>query len=261
MDMGGICLMASLYGERTTNSENIFREIQTEHMLYQINSSSDTKKTVDKMKRNVDDITKVMEDARRIAYEKKIATDELKINLSEKKDKLKKLQQEYERTQKHVESASTKTLDAHTEASKIRNVVEKINEATYGLDPKYFEQSQNDLADSLVKITLEVEKAQSDLNAARKMDAITSKKLQDAEIDFNKLDAYTFDKISETERIVSSVSITIDHIIKSYDEMAVVSKDLLKSALLIKTEFVEESRNEFEQNQSHRELSDVKVAI
>jgi hypothetical protein len=261
MDVGGICLMASLYGERTTNSENIFREIQTEHMIYQINSSSDTKKTADKMKKNIDEITKIMEDARRITYEKKIATDELKINLSEKKDKLKKLQQEYERTQKHVELSSIKALDVHTEANKIINVMEKINEAAYGLDPKYLEQSQNDLADSLVKITLEVEKAQSDLDVARKMDAIVSKKLQDAEIDFNKLDTYTFDKISETERIISNVSITIEHIIKSYDEVTVVSKDLLKSALLIKTEFEEESRNESEQNQPHRELSDVNLAI
>ena len=261
MDVGGICLMASLYGERTTNSENIFREIQTEHMIYQINSSSDTKKTADKMKKNIHEITKIMEDARRITYEKKIATDELKINLSEKKDKLKKLQQEYERTQKHVELSSIKTLDVHTEANKIRNVIERIKEAAYGLDPKYLEQSQNDLADSLVKITLEVEKAQSDLDVARKMDAIISKKLQNAEIDFNKLDTYTFDKISETERIISNVSITIEHIIKSYDELTVVSKDLLKSALLIKTEFEEESRNEFEQNQPHQELSDVKIAI
>jgi len=98
MDVGGICLMTSLYGEQTTNSENIFREIQTEHMIYQINSSSDTKKTADKMKKNIHEITKIMEGARRTTYEKKIATDELKINLSEKKDKLKKLQQEYERT-------------------------------------------------------------------------------------------------------------------------------------------------------------------
>ena len=253
--------MDSLYGEQTTNSENIFREIQTEHMIYQINSSSDTKKTADKMKKNIHEITKIMEDARRITYEKKIATDELKINLSEKKDKLKKLQQEYERTQKHVELSSIKTLDVHTEASKIKNVIERIKESAYGLDPKYLEQSQNDLADSLVKITLEVEKVQSDLDVARKMDAIASKKLQDAEIDFNKLDTYTFDKISETERIMSNVSITIEHIIKSYDEMTVVSKDLLKSALLIKPEFVEESRNEFEQNQPHLELSDTKIAI
>ena len=48
---------------------------------------------------------------------------------------------------------------------------------------------------------------------------------------------------------------------KSYDEMTVVSKDLLKSALLIKTEFEEEGRNEFEENQPHRELNDVKIAI
>ncbi|MDH3765052.1 MAG: hypothetical protein OER82_04500 [Nitrosopumilus sp.] len=255
--------MTSLSENRTTDSESIFKEIQTEHMIYQINSSADAKKNADKIKKNVDEITKVMENARSVAYEKKIATDELKIELSEKKDKMKMLRQEYERAKKHTELISKKTSDLIAETNKIVNTIERIKEAAQGLDTKYLEQSQKDLADSLVKITLETEKSQSDLNAARKMEEITSKKVRDIEMDFNKLESHTIDKINETERTIANVSITIEHIIKSYDEMAMVSKELLKSAISTpaKIELEEKGINEVEQNQSYQEIRDIKVAI
>ena len=89
--------------EEISNSEKIFREIQTEHRIYQINSSSDAKKIADKMKKDTDEITKAMEMARRTAYERKIATDELKIDLSEKKDKRRILQNDLEKIRKNVE--------------------------------------------------------------------------------------------------------------------------------------------------------------
>ena len=255
--------MASLSEDRATNSENIFKEIQTEHMIYQINSSADAKKNADKIKKTVEEITKVMENARSVAYEKKISTDELKIELSEKKDKMKMLQQEHERTKKHTELISKKTSSLMAETNKIVNTIERIKEAAQGLDPKYLEQSQNDLADSLVKRTLETEKAQSDLNAARKMEEITSKKVQDVEMDFNKLESHTIDKINETERTIANVSITIERIIRSYDEISIISKELLKSATSTpaKIELEEEGMHEVEQNQPYQEIRDTKVAI
>ena len=152
--------MTSVSEDRATNSENIFKEIQTEHMIYQINSSADAKKNADKIKKNVEEIIKIMENARSVAYEKKISTDELKIELSEKKDKMKMLRQEHERAKKHTEFISKKTSALIAETNKISNTIERIKEAAQGLDPKYLEQSQNDLADSLVKITLETEKTQ-----------------------------------------------------------------------------------------------------
>ena len=255
--------MTSLSEDRATNSENIFKEIQTEHMIYQINSSADAKKNADKIKKNVEEITKIMENARSIAYQKKISTDKLKIELSEKKDKMKMLQQEHERAKKHSELISKKTSDLIAETNKIENTIERIKEAAQGLDPKYIEQSQNNLADSLVKITLETERAQSELDAARKMEAIASKKVRDIEIDFNKLESQTIDKTNETERTISNVTRTIEHIIKSYDEMAIVSKELLKSAISTpeKVEFEEEQIQGVDQPQSYQEFKDIRVAV
>jgi hypothetical protein len=255
--------MTSHSENRATDSESIFKEIQTEHMIYQINSSADAKKNADKIKKNVDEITKVMDNARSVAYEKKIATDELKIEMSKKKDKMKDLRQEYERAKKHTELISKKTSGLMAETNNIVNTIERIKEAAQGLDPKYLEQSQKDLSDSLVKITLETEKAQSELNAAKKMEEITSKKVQDIEIDFNKLESHTFDKINETEKTIANVSITIEHIIKSYDEIAAVSKELLKSAIATpaKIELGKEEIHKVEQSQPYQEFRDVKVAI
>ena len=254
-------VMVSFFGEGKTNSENILREIQTERMIYQINSSSDARKAADKMKKGIEEITKAMENARSTTHEKKRETDDLKINLSEKKDKMKKLQQELERTRKRIEQVAKKTLDLEIETSRIKGAIEKIEEVAQDLGPKYLEQSQNELMDSLVKATLEAEKAQSDLNAAKKIELITSKKLHDIEIDFSNLEAYTLDKISETERIIANVSITVEHIMRSYDEITIASKNLLKSATSTKVEFEGKSNYEFEQNQSYQESNDVKVAI
>ncbi|MGH1568264.1 MAG: hypothetical protein ACRBBZ_03605 [Nitrosopumilus sp.] len=253
--------MTSFYEESGLSSENIFRDIQTEHMVYQINSSAEAKKAANKMKEGTDEIIKTMQAARKIAHDKKIETDELKINLSEKRDKMKKLQQELERIKKRELTVAKKTSNLVIEINKIKDVIERIKEATQDLDPKYVEQSQNELSDSLIRITLETEKAQSELNAIRNMEEITSKKLLTAENDFTKSEADTFTKIKETERIISNVSTTIKHIIRSYDEITNVSKDLLKSATSTDTEFSSKNNYEFEQNQTEQKFEDVKVAV
>jgi chromosome segregation ATPase len=253
--------MALFSKDEKTSSESLFREIQTEHMIYQISSTSDIKKVADKMMKGIEEITKDMENARNTAYAKKIAVDELKIKLYAKKDKMKKLQQESTRTRKHVELIAKKKMDLETEVNKIKNVIERIRDNTKDLDSKYLEQSQSELMDSLIKMTLETERAHSDLSAAKKIETITSKKLNDVEMDFNKLEAHTSDKISETERLVTNVSTTIEHIVKSYDEITTVSRDLLKSAISTKIEFEKEDNYMFGQTPQHQEFNDSKVAI
>lgn len=254
-------MMTSFYEESGLSSEDMFRDIQAEHMIYQINSSAEAKKAANKMKEGTDEIIKMMQSARKIAYDKKIETDELKINLSEKREKMKELQQELERTKKRELAVAKKTSNLVIEVNKIKDVIERIKEATQGLDPKYLEQSQKELADSLIRITLETEKAQGELNAIRKMEEITSKKLVTVENDFTKSEADAFSKMRETERIVSNVSATIEHIIRTYDEITNVSKDLLKSSTSPEAEFNSKNNYEFEQNQSEQKFEDVKVAI
>jgi len=253
--------MTSFYEESCLSSKDIFRDIQTEHMIYQINSSTEAKKAANKMKEGTDEIIKTMQAARKIAYDKKIETDELKINLSEKREKMKKLQQELERIKKRELTVAKKTSNLVIETNKIKDVIERIKEATQDLDPKYLEQSQKELSDSLIRITLETEKAQSELNAIRKMEEITSKKLLTVENDFTKSEDDTFSKVRETERIISNVSATIKHIIRSYDEITNVSKDLLKSATSPETEFSSKNNYEFEQNQPEQKFEDAQVAV
>jgi len=253
--------MTSFYEESGLSSKDIFRDIQTEHTIYQINSSAEAKKAANKMKEGTDEIIKTMQAARKIAYDKKIETDELKINLSEKREKMKKLQQELERIKKRELTVAKKTSNLVIETNKIKDVIERIKEATQDLDPKYLEQSQKELSDSLIRITLETEKAQSELNTIRKMEEITSKKLLTVENDFTKSEADTFSKVRETERIISNVSATIKHIIRSYDEITNVSKDLLKSATSPETEFSNKNNYEFEQNQPEQKFEDAQVAV
>mgnify|MGYP000235815387 CR=1 FL=1 len=251
--------MALLFEER---AENTLREIQTERMVYQINSSSDARKASNKMKKGIDEIIKAMENARNTTYEKKVTTDEMKISLSEKKDKLKKLQHELERARKHVELSAKKTLGFEMEINKITNAMEKIEEATHDLDKKYTEQSKSELMNFFVKITTDAEKAQSDLNAAKRTESAISKKLLEIETDVNRLELDVRDKTDEVERIASNVSTTIDHIIRSYDEITTVSKDLLKSATSASTEFREEEQNyNTDGNQPHQEVNETRIAI
>ena len=220
-----------------TSSRNTLREIQTEHMIYQLNSSSEAKKAIDKMRKDIDTVSKAMENARKTAYEKKLASDELKISLAEKKDHLKQLQKELERNKNQVELAAKKTLDLETESNKVRSAIEKIRNATEEIDAKYLGEYQNELARALVKLTSQTQKAQSDFNAAKAIEEIVLKKIQDAEEDYSKSEAQTMQKASEADRIISNVSMTIEHIIKSYDEITAVSKELLKSSTNTRLEF------------------------
>ncbi|MFQ5476939.1 MAG: hypothetical protein ACE5DT_07920 [Nitrosopumilus sp.] len=254
-------LMTSFYEESDLGSEDIFRDVQTEHMIYQINSSAEAKKAANKMKEGTDEIIKMMQAARKIAYDKKIETDDLKINLSEKREKMKKLQQELKRIKKRELTVAKKTSNLVTETNKIKDVIERIKEVTQDLDPKYLEQSQKELSDSLIRITLETEKAQSDLNAIRNMEEVTSKKLVTVENDFTKSKADTFSKVRETERIISNVSATIKHIIRTHDEITNVSKDLLKTATSPETEFSSKNNYELEQSQPEQKFEDAKVAV
>ena len=93
------------------------------------------------------------------------------------------------------------------------------------------------------------------------MEEITSKKILTVEDDFRKSEAVTFNKIKETERTISNVSTTIEHIIRSYDEISNVSKDLLKSAINTETEFNNQNSYEIEQNQPPQGFNDARVAI
>ena len=229
--------MTSIAENEINNAANIVRDIQTERMIYQINSASDAQKTIGKMKKSIDEVYKAMENARSTAYEKKLQIDELKISLAEKKEKMRTIQHKVEQSKKKVESTARKTLECETEENKIRTAIEIIRQAADSGDPKYLEQSQNELADSLVKTSLEKEKAQSELNAAKRSEERATKKLIEIQSDINKSEAYTIDKISESERIIENVATTINHILKSYDEISFVSKDLLKSAITTKIEF------------------------
>ena len=96
------------------------------------------------------------------------------------------------------------------------------------------------------------------------MEAAISKKVQDSEIDFNNLESHTFYQINETTNMIDNVSITIERIMKSYNEMSVVSKELLKSATSTpaKIELGEEEKaNIVEENQPYQGITETKIAI
>ena len=236
------------------DSADILKEIQTERMVYQINSSLNSLKASDKMKRGIEAITKEMENVQRIVYDRKKSLEEMEINLSEKKGKMKELQQELEHTIKRIETSAKKTLELETKANNITSALEKIKEATQEIDQKYLERSQNELINIFVKVTSDAEKAQSDLNAAKRMESVISKKLQEIEIDYTKLESETLNKAKEVDVIISNVSNTIQYIARSYDDIVDASKTLLKSAISMNT--IHE-----EQNQQHNEVNDIKMAV
>ena len=227
-----------------SNPESTIKEIQTDRIIYEISSSTDTKKTIDKMRKNVEAISKSMEYARRKAYEKRLESDESKILLAEKRAEIKKIRQELERAKSHVLSAAKKALGLEDETNKVKLAIDKIRESTEEIDPKYIEKAQTELTNMFVKLKYETEKAQSDLNASKELESLTENKLQDAESEFNKLEASTLDRISESDRIMFNVTNTITHIAKSYDEMTSASKDLLKSAIQIRAEVEELDKQE-----------------
>ena len=252
--------MALFSKEQIDNSENIISENKTNSIIYQMNSS-DVKTSTEKMKKDINEITRAMEKARNTTYEKKIAVNEIKTNLFRKKDEMEKLQDKLENVRKHVGTDVKKLSDLEIEINKIKTALEKIKEAGQNLDPKYLEQSQNDLINTLVKVTSEAEKTQSDLNAIKKIEEITSKKLQSIQMDFNKLETYTIDRINETEMMITNVSTTIEQVIKSYNEITTVAKELLKSAVATKIELKEKNNYKMEQNQPYQEFKNVKIAI
>jgi len=253
-------MMASLFEGDIYNSSDILKEIQAERMIYQINSSTNARKASEKMKHGVEEITKAMENAQKVTQDRKRTLEEMQINLFGKKDKMKKLQQELEHTRKRIESSAKRAFELETEINKITSAMEKIKEASQGIDQKYFEQSQSELMSLLVKTTSDAEKAQSDLNATKRMESTISKKVQEIEIDHNKLENETINEAREVEVIISNVSSTIQHIIRSYDEVIDASIGLLKSATSTNTIY-EKQDNHSEQNQQHEETSHIKVAI
>jgi chromosome segregation ATPase len=241
--------MAFLDGERIVNdltsSKSTIRDIQTEHLVYQISSSAEIKKTTDKLKKDIDSMIQAMENSRKTAYEKKLASDELKIKLVEKKESVKKIQQELEHTRANITLITKKILEIEKETDKIKKALEKIKESTQDLDPKYFERIKNDLMVSLVKLVSETEKSQSDLRAAKEMELIVASKFQTTKTDFDQSESYANDKTSDADRIISNVSMTISHIVKSHDEVTNAAIDLLKSATTTYEPELYESRHNY----------------
>jgi len=223
-------------------------------MIYQINSSSNAEKASDKMKRGIEEITIAMKNSQNTVSDRKKKLEDMKINLFEKKDKMKKLQQELEHIRNHIELSAKKTSDLEIKANKVKSAMEKIKDASQEIDQKYLEQSQNELMNLFVKLTSDIEKAQSDLNATKRIEDIVFKKVQEIEISYNELEREILNETKEVEEITANVSNTIEHIIRSYDEIISATKDLLKSAIStnIKSE---------EQNIRHNEAKYIKVAV
>ena len=61
------------------------------------------------------------------------------------------------------------------------------------------------------------------------------------------------DKIHETEMTISNVTSTIEHIMKTYDQVTAVSKDLLKMAISTRTKFTEQENDETYQDSSQQQ--------
>ena len=241
--------MALQHREQVEDSDEAFKENEMNYVSYHSNSSEVTT-SVEKMKKGIDEMVKAMKNAHDITDEMKNATDEMKIKLSRKKDEMERLQVKLEDTKKQAELDNQKVSELKIEINKINIAIEKIKEIGKDLDQRYLEQSQNELIDSLVNVTSKAEKAQSNLNVTKKIEEITSKKLEDVEKDFNILKIRTLNKMSETEKIISDVSTATQHVIKSYDEITNISKELFKSATSTSTKLKEGGNYELEEIQS-----------
>ena len=241
--------MALQYREQVEDLNETFKENETNYVSHHSNSLEVTT-AVEKMKKGIGEMVKAMENAHNKTDEMKNATDGMKIKLSRKKDEMERLQVKLEDTKKQAESDNQKVSELKIEINKINIAIEKIKEIGKDLDQRYLEQSQNDLIDSLVNVTSNAEKAQSNLNVTKKIEEITFKKLEDVEKDFNRLKIRTLNKISETEKIISDVSTATQQIIKSYDEITNISKELFKSATSTSTELKENRNYELEEIQS-----------
>ena len=235
--------------EEVEDLQNTIQEIEITHVSHQ-SSSSEVITSIEKMKKGIDETTKAMENAHNTVHEMEMLTEEMKIKMSRKNNEMEELQEKLEDVKKQVELDSRRVSELKIEVNKISIAIEKIKEIGQSLDQKYLEQSQNDLINNLVNITSEAEKAQSNLNVTRKIEEITFKNLKNIESDFNRLKIYTLNKIGETEKIMSNVSIATQHVIKSYDEITIVSKELFKSATKIRTELKEGGNYELEEIQS-----------
>ncbi len=238
---------------QVTESED---ENKTEYIVHKSNSS-EIVTSIEKLRKGIDQTAKAMENAHNITYEMKMSTDEMKIKLSRKENEMKNLEEKLEEIKRQAELDNRKVSELKIEVNKISIAIEKIKEAGQNLDQRYLEQSQNDLIDNLVKITSDAEKAQSNLNVTKKMEERTFRKLEENRKDFNRLKIYTLSKITETEKAISNVSMATEQIIKSYDEITAVSKELFKSATSIRTELKESGNYELEEiqiRQNEREM-------
>ncbi len=250
-----ILAMALQQREQVEKLEETFDENRISHVVHQSNSS-EIVTSIEKLKKGIDETAKAMENAHNITYEMKISTDETKIKLSRKEDEMERLEGRLEEAKKQEELDNRKVSELKIEVNKISIAIEKIREIGQGLDQKYLEQSQSDLVNSLVKITSESEKAQSNLNVTKKIEEITFKKLETVKSDFNRLKIHTLNKISETEKAIANVSIATQQIIKSYDEITTVSKELFKSATSTRMELKEGGNYGLEEIQPHQNISD-----
>jgi methyl-accepting chemotaxis protein len=238
--------MALQHREQVESFDDAIKEDGMSYVVHQ-NNSSEVTTSVEKMKKGIDETIKAMENAHDTTEQMKNATEQMKSRMSRKKYDMEKLQVKLEDIRKQTESDNQKVSELKIEINKINIAIEKIKEISQDIDQRYLEQSQNDLIDSLVRITSDAEKAQSNLNVTKKIEEITMRKLETTEKDFNRLKIHTLNKISETEKVTSNVSTATQNVIKSYDEIASISKELFRSATSTSTELKDTGNYELEE--------------
>ena len=194
-------------------------------------SSKELRKISDDMKNDLEMVIRSMGDAIKLSMEEKTKASALNELVFEKENEVQKALEEIASTDTKIIKNEMMITETENELNRLTNAIEGIKQITFELDPLDAERAVSSLKGTMIKKQSDVEKLRGQLSSSKKLKELATKRLAETENSLAETKKHYSEKISTAEVLAENVEEAILHIVKTYNDVMNVAKDLLMENL------------------------------
>ena len=190
-------------------------------------SSKELRKISDDMKNDLEIMIKSMGDAIKSSMEEKTKAFALKELVIEKENEVQKALDEITSIDERIIKNEVMITEMEKELNALKNAIEGIKEITSDLDPLDAERAVGSLKGTLIKKQSDLEKLRGGLNSSKKLRDLATKRLIETRNSLIETEKHYSGQISSAEVLAENVEESISHIVKTYNDVVSIAKELL----------------------------------
>lgn len=194
-------------------------------------SSKDLRKISGDMKNELDIVIRAMEEAIKFSLDEKTKANALKSLVLEKEDEVRRSSEEIISIEKRIIKHEGIIAETERDLNNIKTAIDGIKEITSALDPLDAEKASGSLKGALMKKHTDAEKIRAELNSSGKLKDIVTRRLVEIEKSLEDTKRHYAERMADADTLVDNVEKSISQIVKTYNDIITVAKELLMENL------------------------------